>query len=117
MEQLATDFIAGYGGQGVLDFDCGLPPLPGEEADMFFNRIIDVRQDAPHIILSRVYDGIGFGAIRDNTLRSLAIARVCEPKSKVATVEYLRRCFREDYRLHRIYRYMDTLYNIQCELI
>ncbi len=117
MEQLATDFIAGYGGQGVLDFDCGLPPLPEEEADMFFNRIIDVRQDAPHIILSRVYDGIGFGAIRDNTLRSLAIARVCEPKSKMATVEYLRRCFREDYRLHQIYRYMDTLYNTQRELI
>ncbi len=117
MEQLATDFIAGYGGQGVLDFDCGLPPLPEEEADMFFNRIIDVRQDAPHIILSRVYDGIGFGAIRDNTLRSLARERVCEPKSKVATVEYLRRCFREDYRLHQIYRYMDTLYNTQRELI
>ncbi len=58
MEQLATDFIAGYGGQGILDSDCGLPPLPEEEADMFFNRIIDVRQDAPHIILSRVYDGM-----------------------------------------------------------
>lgn len=84
---------------------------------MFFNRIIDVRQDAPHTILCRLYDGIGFGAIRDNTLRSLAIARVCEPKSKMATVEYLKRCFREDYRLHQIYRYMDTLYNTRREQI
>jgi len=117
MEQKATDFIASYGGQGILDFDCGLSPLPEEEADMLFNRIIDVRQVAPHIILSRVYDGIGFGAIKDNTLRSLAIARVCQPKSKVATVEYLKRCFREDYRLHQIYRYMDTLYNTQREQI
>jgi len=117
MEQKAMDFIAGYCGQGVLDFDCGPSPLPEEEADKFFNRIIDVRQDVPYIILNRVYDGIGFGAIIDNTLRSLAIARVCRPKSKVATVEYLRSCFREDYRLHQIYRYMDTLYDTQREQI
>ncbi len=96
MEQMAADYIAGYGGQGVIDFEEGLSPSAEEEAEMLFSRIIDVRQDAPRIILSRVYDGIGFGAIGDDTLRSLAIARVCEPKSKVATVEYLKRCFRED---------------------
>ena len=56
---------------------------------MFFNRIVDVRHDAPRIILSRVYDGVGFNAVGDETLRSLAIARVCEPQSKVATVGYL----------------------------
>ena len=117
MEHEASNFIASYGGQGVIDFKGGLPPSAEEEADMFFSRIIDVKHDAPRIILSRVYDGIGFGAIGDDTLRLLAIARVCEPKSKVATVEYLKRCFREDYRLHRIYRYMDTLYNTQRELI
>ncbi|MDE7426923.1 MAG: IS1634 family transposase [Muribaculaceae bacterium] len=117
MEHEASNFIACYGGQGVLNFKRGLPPSAEEEADMFFSRIIDVKHDAPRIILSRVYDGIGFGAIGDDTLRLLAIARVCEPKSKVATVEYLKRCFREDYRLHRIYRYMDTLYNTQRELI
>lgn len=117
MEREASDFISRFGGQRVLDFDEDLPPLPEEEADMFFNRIIDVRQDAPRIILSRVYDGVGFGAIRDDTLRSLAIARVCEPRSKLATVEYLKRCFREDYKLHQIYRYMDNLYNSQRELI
>ncbi len=117
MEREASDFISRFGGQGVLDFDDGLPPLPEEEAEMLFNRIFDVRQDAPRIILSRVYEDIGFGVIGDATLRSLAIARVCEPGSKVATVEYLRRCFREDYKLHQIYRYMDTLYNTQRELI
>lgn len=117
MEQQAAGFIAGYGGQGVIDFEDGLPTSPDEEAEILFNRIIDVRQDAPRIILSRVYDDVGFGAIGDDTLRSLAIARVCEPKSKVATVEYLKRCFHEDYRLYRIYRYMDTLYDTQRELI
>lgn len=117
MEQEASDYIRRYGGQGVLSLDCDMEVQPEVNADHFFNRIVDIRQDAPRIILGKVYDGIGFGAIKDNTLRSLAIARVCEPRSKVATVEYLKRCFREDYRLHQIYRYMDTLYNTQRELI
>lgn len=117
MELEASEYICKYGGQGVLPFESKFLPLPEEEAERFFSRIVDIRQDAPRIILSRVYDGIGFDAIHDNTLRSLAIARVCEPKSKVATVEYIKRCFREDYQLHQIYRYMDRLYNTQRELI
>lgn len=95
-EQEASEYIRRYGGQGVLSFDHDMSVQPEENADHFFNRIVDIRQDAPRIILGKVYDGIGFGAIKDNTLRSLAIARVCEPKSKVATVGYLKRCFRED---------------------
>lgn len=117
MERQATDYIARYGGQGVLDFDGASPVSPQDEADMFFNRIVDVRHDAPRAILSRIYDGVGFGAIGDEVLRSLTIARVCEPQSKVATVGYLKRCFREDYRLHQIYRYMDTLYDTRREQI
>lgn len=117
LERQATDYIARYGGQGVLDFEGVAPVSHQEEADMFFNRIVDVCHDAPRVILSRIYDGVGFGAIGDEVLRSLTIARVCEPKSKVATVEYLKRCFREDYRLHQIYRYMDTLYDTRREQI
>lgn len=117
LERQATDYIARYGGQGVLDFEGVAPVSHQEEADMFFNRIVDVCHDAPRVILSRIYDGVGFGAIGDEVLRSLTIARVCESKSKVATVEYLKRCFREDYRLHQIYRYMDTLYDTRREQI
>ena len=117
LERQATDYIARYGGQGVLDFEGTAPVSHQEEADMFFDRIVDVRHDAPRVILSRIYDGVGFGAIGDEVLRSLTIARVCEPKSKVATVGYLKRCFREDYRLHQIYRYMDTLYDTRREQI
>lgn len=118
MEREAYEYICRYGGQGVLPFESETPIISEEEeAERLFSRIVDIRQDAPRIISNRVYDGIGFGAIPDNTLRSLAIARICEPKSKVATVEYLKRCFREDYQLHQIYRYMDKLYNTQRELI
>lgn len=117
LERKAADYISRYGGQHVLDFEIGLLPSPEEEAESFFSRITDIRHDAPLIILGNVYDNIGFNAVEDDILRSLAIARVCEPKSKVATIEYLRRCFREDYQLHQIYRYMDTLYDTQRELI
>ena len=43
MERVAADFIAGYGGQGVIDFEEGPPPSAEEEAELFFSRIIDVR--------------------------------------------------------------------------
>ena len=91
-----------YGGQTVLDFEIGLSPTTEVEAEAFFSRITDIRHDAPRIILGKMYENIGFNAIEEDILRSLAIARVCEPKSKVATVEYLKRCFREDYQLHQI---------------
>ncbi len=74
-------------------------------------------QNAPQVILGHVYDRIGFNAIGDDILRHLAIARVCQPMSKVATVEYLKPYFDEDVQLHDIYRYMDRLYNTQTETL
>lgn len=44
------------------------------------------------------------------------IARVSQPKSKLATVEYLKSYYEEDVDLNHIYRYMDKLYNTQMEL-
>lgn len=71
----------------------------------------------PQTILNSIYDRIGFNAIDDDTLRHLAVARVCQPMSKVATVDYLKSYFDEDVRLHNIYRYMDRLYNTQREKV
>ena len=117
MERRAHDFINAYGGQTVFDFEAHLQSNRQMQFDSVFSRIVDIRQNATQIILERIYDGIGFGAIGDDTLRLLAIARVCQPKSKVATVDYLKRCFHEDVKLHKVYRYMDTLYNTQREKI
>ncbi|MGN1263954.1 MAG: IS1634 family transposase, partial [Prevotella sp.] len=117
MERRAHDFINAYGGQTVFDFEAHLQLQRQTQLDSVFSRIVDIRQNATQIILERIYDCIGFGAIGDDTLRLLAIARVCQPKSKVATVDYLKRCFHEDVKLHKVYRYMDTLYNTQREKI
>ena len=117
MERRAQDFINTYGGQTVFDFEAHLQSQRQTQLDNVFSRIVDIRQNTTQIILERIYGGIGFDAIGDDTLRLLAIARVCQPKSKVATVYYLKRCFHEDVKLHKVYRYMDTLYNTQREKI
>lgn len=82
-----------------------------EEIHRTISMIERTLQNAPQVILGHVYDMIGFNAIGDDILRHLAIARVCQPMSKVATVEYLKSYFDEDVQLHDIYRYMDRLYN------
>ena len=74
-------------------------------------------QNAPQVILERVYERIGFNAVGDDILRHLAIARVCQPMSKAATVEYLKSYFDEDVKLHNIYRYMDKLHDTQREKV
>jgi len=59
----------------------------------------------------------GFDAIEDDIFRQLVIARLGQPMSKSATVEYLKSHFDEDAQLHQVYRYLDMLYNTQQEKI
>jgi hypothetical protein len=69
------------------------------------------------LILNQVFKLTGFDAIQDDIFRQLVIARLSQPMSKAATVEYLKSHFDEDAQLHRIYRYLDKLYNTQQEKI
>lgn len=117
MEKDAADFIATYGGQTVIDFEQSRREEEMEDAEKFFDSIVDIRQDGVRLILEPIYNAMGFNALGDETLKFLSIARICQPKSKVATVEYLKRYFDEDVNLNRIYRYMDTLYNTRREQI
>lgn len=69
------------------------------------------------LILDRVFHLVGFDRIEDEVFKHLVIARICQPSSKSATVEYLKSYFDEDLKLHNIYRYLDILYNSQQELV
>lgn len=69
------------------------------------------------LILNQVFKLVGFDAIEDEILKQLVIARLSQPMSKSATVDYLKSHFDEDVQLHRIYRYLDKLYNTQQEQI
>lgn len=117
MEKDAVDFITTSGGQTVFDFDQSRKEKEMEHAEKLFDSIIDIRQDGARLILEPIYNAVGFDALGDETLKFLSIARICQPKSKVATVEYLKRHFDEDVNLNRIYRYMDTLYDTRREQI
>jgi len=59
-----------------------------------------------HRVFGAVYDRIGFP---DNLLRDLVIARIVYPKSKTATVRYLKRYLGITPSKDKIYRFLDTL--------
>ena len=111
----AGRWISGFGGQQELDFSESARALAGVKGALAL--VERTMLDAPQAILNRVYDRIGFNAIGDDILRHLAVARVCQPMSKTATVEYLKSYFGEDVKLHKIYRYMDKLHGTQREKV
>lgn len=94
LEVKAQRWIDHYGGQQTFDFEESKKAM--EEIRRTISMIERTLQNAPQVILGHVYDRIGFNAIGDNILRHLAIARVCQPMSKVATVEYLKSYFDEE---------------------
>lgn len=103
------------------------------EQDIFeiYNKAIEERQvteyllsnvenillNGVQLILNNVFRLTGFDLIEDKIFRQLVIARLSQPMSKAATVEYLKSHFDEDAQLHRIYRYLDKLYNTQQQEI
>lgn len=81
------------------------------------SKVENVLLNGSQLLLNRVYDTIGFNEIQDDVLRHLVIARLSQPMSKAATVEYLKSHFDQDIKLHNIYRYLDKLYNTQRERV
>ena len=112
----AHKWLMSNGGQQSIDFD----DLKGREYEET-RRVIDNMDAAmingTQLLLTQIYDSIGFDRIHDDVLRHLVIARVSQPMSKLATVEYLKSYYDEDVDLNRIYRYMDRLYKTQQELV
>lgn len=85
--------------------------------EYFLSNIENILLNGTQLILNQVFRLIGFDTIDDDIFRQLVIARLSQPMSKSATVEYLKSHFDEDVQLHRIYRYLDKLYNTQQEKI
>lgn len=116
LEAEGRHWIATYGGQQLIDFGdkAGAELRNAEEV---LSSIRSARLAAAQRIISKVYDSIGFCAIEDEELRHLVIGRICHPMSKKATVDYLRRHFKDDVSLQKIYRYMDKLHGSQKERV
>lgn len=113
--QKANLWLRTHDGQQEIDFDDRRGKELEETARVVKN-MDSVLINGTQLLLDQVYDSIGFNRIPDEILRHLVIARVSQPKSKLATVDYLKSYFDEDVDLNRIYRYMDKLYSTQMEL-
>jgi transposase len=75
------------------------------------SNIENILLNGPQLILNPVFELIGFDKINDAVLKQLVISRICQPRSKVATVDYLKSYFDEDIDLNKLYRYLDKLQN------
>ena len=75
------------------------------------SNIENILLNGVQLILNPLFRITGFDAIEDDIFRHLVISRLSQPMSKSSTVEYLKMYFDEDVQLHKIYRYLDKLYN------
>jgi len=68
-------------------------------------------------VLGRIFNDIGFNAIKDPLFKDLVLYRLVYPKSKLKTTEYLYRYEQKSYTEDDVYRYMDKLHSTQKELV
>lgn len=111
-------WIKNHLGIQELDFD-GADKKRQEMADAtrFLDNVDSILLNGAKLIIDKVYDLVGFNKIPDGVLRHLVVARLCQPMSKMATVDYLKSHFDEDVDLNKIYRYLDKLYNSQQKAV
>jgi transposase len=79
--------------------------------EYLLNNVENILLNGTQLILNEVFKLVGFDAVKDDILKHLVVARLCQPTSKSGTVDYLKSYFDEDLELHKIYRYLDRLYN------
>ncbi len=85
--------------------------------DFLLSQVENILINGTQLILEKVFKSIGFNELNDDILKHLVIARLSQPLSKSATVDYLKSHFDEDLQLHKIYRYLDKLHDTQQEKI
>ncbi len=106
LKERASRFIAQRTGQQGLDLHLQ------DEQDRFdatFKSIGDVILLGPELVLGRLFEQIGFGAVPDEMFRHLVLSRIMHPCSKLKTVRYLQEQRRTQMHVQEIYRYMDEL--------
>lgn len=85
--------------------------------EYLLSNVENILLNGDQLILNQVFKKTGFDAIEDDIFRQLVTARLSQPMSKSATVEYLKSHFDEDVQLHHIYRYLDKLHSTQQEKV
>ena len=71
--------------------------------------IEQIQVSGTSVILGKIFDEIGFNAIKDELFKKLVLARICYPASKLKTVDHLRRYENYTTTEDLIYLYLDKL--------
>lgn len=69
----------------------------------------NVQVIGPELVFGKIYDAIGFNAIKEDLFRHLVIARLSFPLSKLKTIDYLYRFQGVQLNINSIYRFLDKL--------
>ncbi|MBF6607048.1 MAG: IS1634 family transposase [Chloroflexi bacterium] len=95
----------------------GLMELDFAQADQLLDTLLSSIQQikivGTELLLGKLFDQIGFNAIKDELFRKLVLARLCYPLSKLKTVDYLRRYEGYETNETAVYRYLDKLNKTQ----
>lgn len=69
----------------------------------------NVQVIGPELVFGKIYDSLGFNAIKEELFRHLVIARLAFPLSKLKTIDYLYRFQAVQINVNSIYRFLDKL--------
>ncbi|GHT54134.1 hypothetical protein FACS189446_3110 [Bacteroidia bacterium] len=115
--QQGKTWLADYHGERDMFAEHALEQEEKQLTAHLLGNIENILLNGTQLILNRVFQLIGFDKIEDEILKHLVVSRICQPRSKVATVDYLKLHFDEDVELYRIYRYLDRLHDRQKEQV
>src|SRR5665811_1507156 len=108
LEQRAQDELSGLLRQHSIDFSY-------EQDEKFIHQMLDnihqIEVSGVELILGKIFNEIGFNAIKEPLFRHLVLSRICYPGSKLKMIEYLLRHHQLFYDIDAVYRYLDKLNN------
>ena len=87
------------------------------EISRIANSIKSIDTVGIEILITGIYNEIGFNRIKSEFFRLLVLARISNPVSKLKTLDYLEKYHSISIKKDQIYRYLDKLYSEQKELI
>jgi transposase len=99
-------FIQQLKGQSSLYFD---KQNEAQLVNLFFNGIRKLSLAGPELLLGKIFDEIGFNAIKEKLFRHLVLTRLCYPASKLKTTDYLFKYKGLSIDVESVYRYLDKL--------
>jgi len=104
-----------YLGKQEIERISSQPKLFVSENDTIVDQVFsalnnaNIRTVGPEIIFGKIYDHIGFTAIKEDLFRHLVIARLVFPLSKLKTIDYLYRFQGVMLNIDAVYRFLDKL--------